>query len=209
MFSGIIEKMGKFIQIDSSREKRRLEIGLEDNWKDLKISESVCVNGICLTAIEIKDSKISFDVLDETYQKTNLKFLQSGDFLNLERALRVGDRLGGHFVTGHIDGVGRIIDIIERSSEETFLMKFPEDLSPYIVPKGSIAVDGVSLTMGKVDKNVFEVHLIPYTLTHTNLGEKCKDNIVNLEVDILARYVLGVRKKTKFTNGRKLRIWKR
>lgn len=191
MFSGIIEGRAKLIDFKKTEKGFSLQIEAETEMQDLHISDSLCVNGICLTIVKKKGKIIVFDVLHETYQRTGLKNLQTGDSLNLERALKLGDRLGGHFVTGHIDGVGQIKKIIDIGQDRTLIIQFPSDLATFVAQKGSIAVEGVSLTLGVIKANTFEVYLIPYTLNQTNLGCKKLGDGVNLEVDILARYAVG------------------
>lgn len=191
MFTGIIEKMGKCAGVKTVGHQKRLEIRLNHSWSDLKSSESIAVNGVCLTVTFCENAILRFDLLNETWRTTAFQRLQVGDKVNLERALRIGDRLGGHFVTGHVDGVGIVKDIQKRAKERTFLIEPQKELMPCIVKKGSMAVDGVSLTVGKTTKRAFEVYLIPWTLSHTNLGSKKVGDFVNLEVDILSRYARG------------------
>src|SRR5574341_1862111 len=157
MFTGIIESLGKFRQLYRFHDQWRLEV--EDcPFEGIKVSESVSVNGICLTVVEIIDTVLIFDVLNETYAKTNLASLKSGSLLNLERSLKAGDRFGGHFVTGHVDGIGQILKLEKKGQEQIFLIEAPMELVPYLVSKGSISVEGVSLTLGKTSKNIFEVY---------------------------------------------------
>ena len=191
MFTGIIESIGIFRKLDRFKAQWSLEIEMESPFQSLIVSESICVNGVCLTVKEIRDNVLIFDLLNETYAKTNLSLFKPGSFLNLERSLKVGDRIGGHFITGHVDGTGEILNIEKKGEEHVFSIQAPRDLTVYLVYKGSIAIEGVSLTFGKIDQSLFEVYLIPYTLAHTNLGMKKAADRVNLEVDILARYVLS------------------
>ena len=199
MFTGIIETIGKFHSFKKTQKQWLLLMEAPKKRFSVKTSDSVSVNGICLTVASQSRKVICSDILNETYDKTNLKFLKPGDSINLERSLKIGDRLGGHFVTGHIDGMGKILEIVKTGKEKKLLIQSPENLTKYLATKGSISVDGVSLTLGPLYKNSFEVFLIPYTLEHTNLGIRKEGDSVNLEVDILARYARG--EKFKKSSG--------
>lgn len=157
--------------------------------KELKQGESVCINGACLTVVEIQPPVFWVEAVEETLARTNLGFLKPKDKVNLERALSVSGRLGGHFVQGHIDGTGVVAQIVPRVGSKVMKVHTPKELMPYIVPKGSIAIDGVSLTVVEIGENWFTVWLIPYTLEHTTLGLRKVGDAVNLEVDIIAKYV--------------------
>jgi riboflavin synthase len=200
MFTGIIESLGKFRRLFRHYDQWRLEIDAT-HFKNIEISQSISVNGVCLTVISAKEKSLVFDILNETYEKTNFSLLKPNDFLNLERSLKVGSELGGHFVTGHVDGTGKILEIVNKGEERIFSIEAPGDLVPYLACKGSIAVEGVSLTLGKISNNIFEVYLVPYTLSHTNLGTKNEGDWINIEIDILARYALSSRleKKSKIS----------
>jgi len=151
--------------------------------------DSVSVNGVCLTVLAVQPPTFWVEAVEETIARTNLGFLKVGDRVNLERALSASGRLGGHFVQGHVDGTGVIAQIVPRLRSKVMRIRCPQELMPYIVPKGSIAVDGVSLTVVEVGADWFTVSLIPYTLEHTTLGIRKVGDVVNLEVDILAKYV--------------------
>jgi riboflavin synthase len=153
------------------------------------IGDSVAINGCCLTVVEIAGYKWSFDLGDETLKRTNLGGLRAGDGVNLERALAANARLGGHFVQGHVDGRGTVAEISRSGEWTTMVFRIPESLSRYLVEKGSIAVDGVSLTIVESNPHRFSVMLIPHTLTATTLGGRKVGDSVNLEVDLLAKYV--------------------
>ena len=161
--------------------------------KNVKIGDSVSINGVCLTVAKVKGTRATFQVIDETMGKTNFIDLKKGDRVNIEQSLKIGDRLEGHFVLGHIDGTG-IIKKIERGPQGSKLeMKINnKDLLPFIAKKGSIAIDGVSLTVVKVKNSIVEIALIPHTLENTTLGLKKIDDTVNIEVDILARYLSNI-----------------
>jgi riboflavin synthase len=153
------------------------------------LGESVAVNGCCLTVTDFDAETLSFDVGDETLKRTNLGQLDAGAKVNLERAMRLGDRIGGHLVSGHVDGVGRLLQRIEKREWADLRFAVPEALSRQMVPKGSIAVDGVSLTLVDVEPNAFSVMLIPHTLAMTTLGRLSVGDAVNLETDLFAKYV--------------------
>lgn len=188
MFTGIIEEVGEIAQ--AQRRGTAVFFGVRASFaKELKEGESVCVNGACLTVVAIQPPLFWVEAVEETLARTNLGFLKPGDRVNLERALPASGRFGGHFVQGHVDGTGVIAQIIPRLHSKVMKVHSPTELMPYIVPKGSIAVDGVSLTIVDVGQNWFTVSLIPFTLKHTTLGLRKVGDVVNLEVDILAKYV--------------------
>ncbi|MFQ5805725.1 MAG: riboflavin synthase [Phycisphaerae bacterium] len=199
MFAGIIESVGKVVAVRRAggaaaapaTDVVRLEVELGDLLADLRLGASVAVNGACLTLAERRDSVGGFDVVPETWRRTNLRFLQAGDLVNAERSLRVGDRLDGHFVQGHVDGVGRIDRVQRERGEYKLWVVADAELKPYIVRKGSIALDGVSLTIVDVESNRFSVALIPITLARTVLGMRQPGDQVNIETDIVARLILA------------------
>lgn len=204
MFTGIIEGLGEVRSISrcdrSSGSLADMRITLKipvGPSKGLKIGDSMSVNGTCLTVMNIRNQLVAFEMIRETTKRTCLGRLKKGDRVNIEMSLRLGDRLDGHFVLGHTDGIG-IIDIIERKEGETKMWIAPEDhaLIPYMAPKGSIAVDGISLTLVDIDgkRKRFSVSLIPYTIQNTTLGLKLKGDMVNIEVDMLSRYVINYQK---------------
>ena len=175
MFTGIVDRMGRVV-----RPGRRFVV--DTGWKDLRPGESVAVNGVCLTVVRSPGGRAEFDVVRETMRRTNLGDLRRGDRVNLERALRLGDRLSGHIVQGHVDGTG-----IVRRTGATFRVETP--LARQLVTKGSVAIDGVSLTVVDVEPDAFTIALIPTTLRITNLGRRRKGQRVNIELDVLAKYV--------------------
>jgi len=171
-------------------EGQRLTIAADDDYfRDLPHGASVAVNGVCLTIAEHRDKAAGFDVIPETLRRTNLGRLAPGGRVNLERSLRVGDRSDGHFVQGHVDGTGRVVAIDRAAGEWLLWTATPDNLRPYIVEKGSITIDGVSLTIAAVKPDRFAVALIPTTLERTTLGALAVGGRVNLETDILARTV--------------------
>lgn len=155
----------------------------------IKVGASIAVNGVCLTATKVTSKSFQADVIKQTLEATNLGALKVGSCVNLERSLRYGDELGGHFVTGHIDAQGKVLGIIKSKNNTTFKISFPKEIIQFIAKKGSVTVDGISLTIQKVTKTNFEVGIIPHTLKVTNLKQKRVGDCVNLEVDLVARYI--------------------
>jgi riboflavin synthase len=189
MFTGIIEELGTIKSIERSADSRRMIISVERIMADLKIGDSIAVNGACLTVGDLQSSAFSVYSSPETLSRTNLGKLTIGSKVNLERSLRLQDRLGGHLVLGHIDGIGYIKSRNRKEDSVLFEFTFPRELARYIVPKGSIAVDGISLTVSNLSPDFFEVSVIPYTLEVTTLGFKRVGDEVNLETDIIGKYV--------------------
>jgi len=189
MFTGIIEDKGKVLRVEYRGQEKRLTIGLTPYLTEVQLGDSINVNGVCLTVARNKEEVIELDLSQETLQKTILGELREGDQINLERALKLTDRLGGHIVTGHIDGVGVIV---ERRKERDFFqlrIRIPESVSRYVVQKGSIAIDGISLTVNEYQGGEIQITLIPYTIEKTTLMDKQVGDRVNVEADILGKYV--------------------
>jgi len=189
MFTGIIEEKGKVLRVEYRGQEKRLTLEVPFDLTGMQLGDSININGVCLTVVEKKTGTIGVDLSSETLQKTNLAKVQKGDKVNLERALRLSDRLGGHIVTGHIDGIGAIT---ERRMERSFLqlrVRVPRSVSRYLVQKGSIAIDGISLTVNEYKGEEISLTLIPYTLEKTTLIEKKVGDEVNVEADILGKYV--------------------
>ncbi len=194
MFTGIIEGLGNIVQFNKSATRRSaatMKINLGKLAKGLKIGDSVSINGVCLTAIKISSALAEFEMIGETIKKTNLGYLKNGDKVNIERSLKVGDRLEGHFVLGHVDGIGIISKIEEHVNEIKLWINVSKELSKYIVEKGSITVDGISLTVVDSMHNKFSVTIIPHTMEVTNLGYKKIGDKVNIETDVLGKYILS------------------
>jgi riboflavin synthase len=190
MFTGLIEALGTIQSIeDDGAGGKILVIDEKALAPQLVVGESVAVNGACLTVVDRDTNSFRFQVGPETLLKTNLGAMQVGSRVNLERSLRVGDRLGGHFVQGHVDGVGVIVERVSQGEWETVRFRCPPALTVLMVPKGSIAVDGVSVTLVDVGTDFFTVMLIPHTLANTTLGFKKAGDAVNLEADMLAKHV--------------------
>jgi len=189
MFTGIIEDTGKVSKIEHRGQEERLILELPPHLTEVQLGDSININGVCLTIVQKNDQKIELDLSMETLEKTALRELKEGDHVNLERALRLTDRLGGHIVTGHVDGIG---DIVEKREERGFLqlrIKIPESVSRYVVRKGSIAIDGISLTVNDCQQGEIRMTLIPYTIEKTTLRQRRVGDRVNLEADILGKYV--------------------
>lgn len=185
MFTGIVEELGTVTAVAEGR----LTVRGPVVTRDARHGDSIAVNGVCLTVVEVTEGEFTADVMPETLRRSALGALRPGDPVNLERAARVGDRLGGHLVQGHVDGVGTIVERTPGAQWELVRIALPEPLRRYVVEKGSVAVDGVSLTVVAVDGDTFTVGLIPTTLTLTTLGRKGVGEPVNLEVDVIAKYV--------------------
>jgi riboflavin synthase len=189
MFTGLVETLATVERVKDDGTGRDLVVAAPGLADELTIGESVAVNGVCLTVVARSAGICRFQAGPETLQRTNLGQLAPGDRVNLERALRLNDRLGGHLVQGHVDGVGRIVQRLREGDWEKVWFASPRELACQMVSKGSVTVDGVSLTLVDVDADRFSVALIPHTLAHTTLGFKPVGAVVNLETDLLAKYV--------------------
>ena len=194
MFTGIIEEKGMISRIMKTASQAILTIKAKKVMEDIHIGDSIAVNGICLTVTSFSANEFQADVMHETLDRTSLKMLKPGSSVNLERAMAAGGRFGGHMVSGHIDGTGRITDIKEDSLAIWYTIETSPEILHYIVEKGSIAIDGISLTVAKVTQTTFAVSTIPHTRVVTTLGERRAGDLVNLENDIVGKYV------EKFTN---------
>ena len=188
MFTGIVEETGRVKNIAPSKRSVRLTIAAGVTAKGARIGDSLAVNGCCLTIVKIARHLLEFDLLRETWERTNFKELQPGSAVNLERSLAVGDRLHGHFVTGHIDGVGLVRTFEKRGADWFLEIEPPREVMRYLVFKGAIAVDGMSLTVADVSAKTFRVWIIPHTYEVTALRERKVGSVVNVEADMLAKY---------------------
>jgi len=188
MFTGLVQDLGRIAQTQRSEEGVRLtvESGLAG---ELRQGDSVAVNGVCLTATSVGDGSFDAEVMNETLGRSSLRDADAGVEVNLELPLRASDRLGGHVVQGHVDGVGTVESVVQDGFARRLVVQAPEEVLRYVVSKGSVAVDGVSLTVAELDDTSFTVSLIPETLERTNLGRARAGTRVNLEVDVLAKYV--------------------
>ncbi len=189
MFTGLVEGIGKIIALQPYKGGLLAEISSSFSLKDTHVGDSIAVDGVCLTIIEIKGSNFKTHLSPETLSKTTFKYKHSGDFVNLERALKFGERLGGHLVSGHVDGIGKIISITPMGDFWKLRVEIPPEFTPYIVKKGSIAIDGVSLTINNFEEKVLEFMLIPHTLKVTTLCLKKPGDWVNIEIDMIAKMV--------------------
>ncbi|MEM8884033.1 MAG: riboflavin synthase [Planctomycetota bacterium] len=192
MFTGLIQALGEIRAMEPRGGAVRLVIEAPGPAAEAKLGDSVAVNGCCLTVVEIDETRLSFDVIPESLDRTNLGSKAVGDGINLELPLRPSDRLGGHFVQGHVDAVGELVERAEDDGDVRFRFRLPDSLRGQVVEKGSIAIDGISLTVADVRDGTFSVALIPHTLEVTTLGKMKTGDPVNLEGDILAKYVAAL-----------------
>jgi len=193
MFSGIVEELARVVAISASNDGATLCISSKLDISDSNIGDSICINGVCLTVISRKNNEVIFELAPETLRRSTLGELKEGDSVNLERSLKLGDRLHGHFVFGHVDGVSKIHSKKIEGNSTRLQIAIPTGLARYIIPKGSISVSGVSLTIGEVEQGLFSVYIVPHTVSVTTLGLLEKGSSVNLEIDMLARYALSER----------------
>ena len=189
MFTGIVEELGTIARLDRGTDSARLTVRGPLVTSDASHGASIAVNGVCLTVVEHADGEFTVDVMAETLSRSSLGSLRAGDRVNLERAMAAGGRFGGHVVQGHVDGTAQILERVPGDRWELVRLSLPAGLARYVVEKGSITVDGVSLTVASIDDTSFTVSLIPTTLELTTLGHKGIGDLVNLEVDVLAKYV--------------------
>jgi len=190
VFTGIIKAKGSIAAIEKRAGDVRLRVTAADlPWADYEVGDSIAVNGVCLTAIQLHDDGFDTDVSVETLDVTTLKHLETGDAVTLEPALRVGDALGGHLVSGHVDGIGRMTARADDARSIRMTFEVPAELARYVARKGSICVDGVSLTINEVSGNTFGLNIIPHTAEVTTMGAYEPGTAVNIEVDLLARYI--------------------
>ena len=194
MFTGIILAKGTVLTTERRGGDVRIRIDAGDlEMDDVAIGDSICVSGVCLTAIDPDTKSFYADVSNETLSRTTLGALCDGDGVNLEKSLRLSDRLGGHLVSGHVDAIGRVVSVEPDARSQRWRFEIPRELSKYIAAKGSVCIDGVSLTVNDVDANTFGVNLIPHTISVTTFADKRVGDTVNIEVDLIARYVERLR----------------
>jgi len=189
MFTGIVEEMGLVARRDASGAFQRLTLRASQVLEDMKIGDSINIDGACQTVVEVDPGHFAVESVEETLRRTTLGELRTGDRVNLERAMRLGDRLGGHLVSGHVEGIGAIQRREEHPHNVVLTVGLPTELARYVAPKGSIALDGISLTVATVSEGAFTVWVIPHTLSHTTLGDRRPGDRVNLETDMIAKYV--------------------
>lgn len=189
MFTGIVEEVGKVKSIVQRGKARIFTISSKKLLNEIKVGDSVSVNGVCLTVFEKGKDSFKVEAVEETIKKTNLGELKVGDPVNLELALKLGERLGGHIVQGHIDTTGMVKSIKKLENSWIFEIKFPSEFRKYLIPKGAIAVDGISLTIAELDRDKFKVSIIPYTFDNTNFKFRKVGDRVNLEFDLFGKYI--------------------
>ncbi|WP_419775099.1 riboflavin synthase [Ignavigranum ruoffiae] len=189
MFTGIIEEVGRLKEIQSKDRGKRIEILAHEILTDVELGDSIAVNGICLTVSQLAHQSFTADVMQETLDRTALAKLTSGDRVNLERAMAANGRFGGHIVSGHIDGVGTIQQIRPDGMAQRYTIRANPSILKYVIEKGSIAIDGISLTVTEVTAQTFSVSIIPHTQEQTNLSDRAVGDPVNLEVDIVGKYI--------------------
>ena len=188
MFTGIIKTMGTVVKVDSDRGDPRFYIQSDLDLSAIDIGASVCHAGCCLTVVEKDGDVFATDVSAETLSKTTLGEWAVGTKINLETSLKMGDEMGGYIVSGHVDGVAKIISIIPEGDSHRLKFKAPDDLAKYIAPKGSVTIEGISLTVNEVEGDVFGVNIIPHTWDITTLGQRAEGDSLNIEIDLMARY---------------------
>ncbi|HEX7065545.1 MAG TPA: riboflavin synthase [Bacillales bacterium] len=189
MFTGIIEEMGKIIDVHKTSDYFTLTLEADQILKDIQVGDSISVNGVCLTAASLSPSSFTVDIMPETVNATNLYQLVEGSYVNLERSMPANGRFGGHFVSGHVDGTGKIIDKEPESNAVYYRIRTSPEITRYLVMKGSVAVDGASLTVFGVTEDTFTISLIPHTMEATILGRKASGDVVNIECDVVGKYI--------------------
>jgi riboflavin synthase len=189
MFTGIVEGIGRVTEVGRKGALLCLTIAPPPALTDMAVGDSICVSGVCLTVSARGEGAIQMEISPETLQRTNVGSLRPTDEVNLERALKISDRLGGHLVTGHVDATGSVTEVTRGSGSLVMTIRVPQEIAPYLVQKGSVTVEGVSLTVSGLHEDAFQVAIIPYTVDHTTLGTKRIGDGVNIEVDIIGKYV--------------------
>ena len=206
MFTGLVEATGTFLAAALTGKAGKIRVETGKTFSGLKSGESIAVNGACLTLESWNGPRLEFHVLEETFRKTNLGKLQRGSLVNLERALALGDRLGGHLVSGHVDGTGEILSLGRSGEDMVLTVSCTPEMRQYMVPKGSIAVNGISLTLAELREDRFSVHIIPTTWNETNLPDCKPGSPVNLECDLLGKYVLAMLRRMDPAAGDKINL---
>ena len=190
MFTGLIEEIGQIESLQKKSDGMLLYVKAKKILEDAKLGDSIAVNGVCLTVVDIKNDKVAFELSNETINRSNFRYAKIGDYVNLERALKASDRLGGHIVQGHVDTTGKIVEMKNLGSHTELLLQIPHEYKSLLIEKGSIAVNGISLTINYVLNDKISINIIPHTLENTNLKHKKVGDLVNLEFDILGKYIL-------------------
>jgi riboflavin synthase len=189
MFTGLVEEVGVVRRLEKKRDGGRLSVQARKILEGTKLGDSIAVSGACLTVVDLVTDGFTVDCMPETMSLTTLGRAEAGRTVNLERSLMLGARLGGHLVLGHVDGVAEVVGIVRKGSTHEVTFSLPEAVAAYVTPKGSVAIDGVSLTVMRVGKETFEIGIIPHTLEETTLKAMQPGMLVNIEADVLARYV--------------------
>jgi len=189
LFTGIVEEVGKVSEVRKTGTVTRISVQGSRAALDAQINDSVAVGGVCLTVTAKYAQRLAFDVVAETLQRSTLRYARPGDGVNLERALPMGGRVGGHFVLGHVDGVGKVVSVVDHGNGRSFRISVPPEIMRLVVHKGSITLDGVSLTIADLEADTFSVWIIPHTLRNTTFRERREGELVNVEADILGKYV--------------------
>jgi len=202
MFTGLVEDVGKVKSISVSPKGATLRV--ITSLDGIKMGDSVSVNGVCLTATSVEGGELSFELSPETLKRSNLGFLKAGSFVNLERALRLSDRLGGHILLGHVDFVSKIVSFKNLGKHYELKLFIPSEWLIYFVEKGSVGVDGISLTVNYIEGNLISINIIPHTYQNTNLRYRKEGDLVNIEADILGKYVVNYLKRAKGERWEKL-----
>ena len=190
MFTGLIEEVGQIDSLQKKSDGMLLYVKAKKILEDAKLGDSIAVNGVCLTVVDIKNDKVAFELSNETINRSNFRYAKIGNYVNLERALKASDRLGGHIVQGHVDTTGKIVEMKNLGSHTELLLQIPHEYKSLVIEKGSIAVDGISLTINYVLNDKISINIIPHTLENTNLKYKKAGDLVNLEFDIFGKYIL-------------------
>ena len=204
MFTGIIEETGEIKKVLPIAGGKRIYISASKILDDVSIDDSVCINGVCFTVIKKENDGFWIDAVGETLKKTTFSNLRYPSLVNLERSLRLNDRLGGHFVQGHVNGIGTISEIVKRGENYLLKIDVPESLEKYLINEGSIAIDGISLTIAFTEKDRVNISIIPHTWQNTTLQFKNIGDSVNIEVDVIAKYVEKLITKNKITGNNKI-----
>ncbi len=189
MFTGIITDIGKVTEVRNSGNGIRLVLKVNNSTEDVDMGASISCNGCCLTVVEKTADTVSFDLSNETLERTDYRNIKTGNEINIERAMKAGDEFGGHMVTGHVDCLAEVVSVEELQDNRKIKLRVPAAYIKYIVPKGSVTLNGVSLTINAVEKEIFEVNIIPHTLQNTNLKHLRAGDSLNLEIDMIARYL--------------------
>jgi len=204
MFTGIVEEIGRIEKSTPIAGGFSLNIGAKKILKDIKVNDSICIDGVCLTVTNSDQISFWVDAVGATIEKTTFKNVQSNDLVNLERSVRLNDRLGGHLVQGHVNGMGIISDIKKLGENYLLKIKIPADLERYLIKEGSIAINGISLTIADLNDDEISISIIPHTWQNTNLKNKKANDAVNIEIDILAKYVEKLLNKENNSSNKKI-----